>query len=92
MHAKFACGVRCRRDNAAFVALPSHDYGLAFERRVEEFFHGDEEGVHIDVKDGAGESRQLRGDGHLRIVTARRGNDQKAKRVPIVGAQLLVSL
>ena len=70
MHAKFACGVRCRRDNAAFVALPSHDYGLAFERRVEELFHGDEEGVHIDVENGAGEGG-LVGSGHAEgILTA----------------------
>ena len=38
------------------VALSSDDYGLAFEGGVVEFLHGDEEGVHVDVEDGARES------------------------------------
>ena len=32
--------------------MASDDHGFAFERGIEEFFHRDEEGVHIDVKDG----------------------------------------
>ncbi len=54
VHAKLACRVRCGRDYAAFVALPAHHHRLAFQRRVKQFLDGDKEGVHIDVKDGAG--------------------------------------
>ena len=47
-------------DDSAFVALASDDDGLAFERGIVELFHGDEEGVHVDVEDGAGEGGLVR--------------------------------
>ncbi len=52
VHAELAGGVGGGRDNAALVGLPADDHGLAFERRVEELFDGDEEGVHVDVEVG----------------------------------------
>ena len=42
-----------RGDDAAFVALSADDDGFAFQRGIVKFFHGNEEGVHIDVEDGA---------------------------------------
>jgi hypothetical protein len=53
VHAKLARRVGGCRDHAALVALPAHYYRLAFQRWVKQFLHGDEEGVHIDVEDGA---------------------------------------
>ncbi|HET6179787.1 MAG TPA: hypothetical protein VFE61_22890 [Candidatus Sulfotelmatobacter sp.] len=41
-------------DNTTLVALAANDDGLAFQRRVEELFDRDEEGVHVDVEDGTG--------------------------------------
>src|ERR1700677_610983 len=52
MHSEFARFVRCRRNYAPLVALPSDDYGFALQRGIEQLFHRDEERVHIDVKDG----------------------------------------
>jgi hypothetical protein len=44
------------------VTRPLHSKWLrAFERRIEEFFRGDEEVVRIDVEDGAGKSGLLSG-------------------------------
>ena len=45
------CVGRCRYD-AALVSLAADHHGFADERRVEELFHGDEEGVHVDVEVG----------------------------------------
>ncbi len=56
--AEFAGFVRCGGNDAALVALAADDYGFAFERRVEELFDRDEEGVHVDVEDGAGHGRR----------------------------------
>ena len=70
MHPKLPRLIRCRRHHPALVALSTDDDGFAFQRGIVEFFHRHEEGVHIDVEDGAGESRQLRCDGHERIVPA----------------------
>jgi hypothetical protein len=50
--AELARGVGRGRDDAALIGLSTDDHGLAFERRVEEFFDGDEEGVHVDVEVG----------------------------------------
>jgi len=50
MHAKLPRGIRRGGDDATLVRPPTHDHGLAFERRIEQFFHGDEEGVHVEVK------------------------------------------
>ncbi len=50
--AEFAGCVGGGRDNAALVGLSADDHGLADERGIEEFFDGDEEGVHVDVEVG----------------------------------------
>ena len=39
------------------MALAADNYGLALQRRIEELFDGDEEGIHIHVKNGLRESR-----------------------------------
>ena len=78
MDSELARLVGCRGDYTALVALTSDDYGFAFQRRIIEFFDGDEEGVHIDVEDGAGESRQLGCDGHVRIVAARKAPERRS--------------
>jgi hypothetical protein len=49
--AEFSSGVGGGRDDAALVGLAAYDDGFAFEGRVEEFFDGDEEGVHIYMAD-----------------------------------------
>ena len=38
---------------AAFVALAAYDNGFALELRIEQFFHGHKECIHIDVEDKA---------------------------------------
>ena len=54
MHAELAGCIRGGRDYAAFV-WPAADHNwFAAKRRIIEFFHGNEEGVHIHMKDGAG--------------------------------------
>src|SRR5438105_14186001 len=54
MHSELAGFVRGSRDYAAFVC-PAADYDwLTAQRRIIEFFHRNEEGVHVHVKDGAG--------------------------------------
>src|SRR5437867_12002609 len=54
MHAKFARFIRCCRNYSALVALASDYYCLPFQRGIVELFHGDEEGVHVNVEDGFG--------------------------------------
>src|SRR5579863_5433028 len=71
MHSEFARLVGCCGNYPALVALPSDDYGFAFQRWIVQFLHRDKERIHIDVEDGSGESRQLRCDGHERIVAAK---------------------
>src|SRR5260370_3246816 len=51
MHAEFAGFVRRSRNHATLVALPAHNHGLAFQRRIAELLDRDEELVHINVKD-----------------------------------------
>src|SRR5579864_1287744 len=61
--------VRSRRNHTAFVGASADDYSLAAQAGVEELFHRDEEGVHIDVEDSA------RGCGsrlHTRILASSR--------------------
>src|SRR5258707_8954635 len=63
MHAELPRGIGCGRDDAAFVALSAYDYRFAFQRWIEQFFYRAEEGVHIDMEDGArgGAHRSQRG-------------------------------
>ena len=49
---ELARGLGRGRDHTALVGLPANDHGLAHERGIEEFFDGDEEGVHVDVEIG----------------------------------------
>ncbi len=51
MHAELASGVRSSRDNPALVCFAAHYDGFAFQRRIEQFFDGDEEGIHVEVAD-----------------------------------------
>jgi hypothetical protein len=66
---ELAGGVGGGGDYAAFVALSADDDGLAFQGGIEEFFHRDEEGVHVDVEDGAGEGG-LVGGSHAKGILA----------------------
>ena len=38
---------------SALVMRAPYDHGLPFQRGIEQLFHGDEEGVHVHVKDRA---------------------------------------
>ena len=53
----------------ALLSLPAHYDRLTLERRIVEFFHGNEEGIHVDVEDGAGETWLMR-DGHAAGILA----------------------
>src|ERR1700683_899528 len=72
MYSELARLVRSRRNHSALMALSADHNRLALECRIVQLFHRDKECVHINVEDGAGESRQARGDGHERIVAASR--------------------
>ena len=71
MYSKPSRLVRSRRHYPALVTLSSDNDSLAFQRRIVQLLHRDEECIHIDVEDGSGESRQLGCDGHERIVAAK---------------------
>ncbi len=51
MNAELPGGVGSSRNHAALIRPPAHHHGLPLKRRVEQFLDGDEEGVHVDVKD-----------------------------------------
>src|SRR5215471_6502930 len=53
MDAELTCRVGCRGDDAALIGLAADHDGLADEGGIGQFFHGDEEGVHVDVEVGA---------------------------------------
>ncbi len=75
VHAKLPRRIGSGRNDAALVPLPAHDYWLAFQRGVVELFHGDEEGVHVDVEDGARKGGLLGGshDGGILAAAVRPG-------------------
>src|SRR5580704_15404195 len=50
VNAELSGGVGSGRYHAALIGLPTDHDGLAFERRIEELFDGDEESVHVDVE------------------------------------------
>src|SRR5581483_4364691 len=52
MNTEFAGLIRGRGDYAPFVRPPAHHYGPPLEPAVIELLDGDEEGVHVDVKNG----------------------------------------
>ena len=66
VHAELAGFVRCRGNHAALVALSAHDYGFSLQFRIEQLFHGHEEGVHIDVEDRPGKAAH--GKGPVRLI------------------------
>src|SRR6266852_4233211 len=70
MDSELAGGVRSCRDDSALVALSANHDWLALQAGIEEFFHGDEEGVHIDVEDGAGKGGLLKSSHVERILSA----------------------
>jgi hypothetical protein len=72
MDSEFASFVGGRGNDAALVALSANHDGFAFERGIEELFHGDKESVHVDVEDGAGEGGLL-GGSHAEGILAATG-------------------
>jgi hypothetical protein len=67
MHAELSGGVRGSGDHSTLVGAAADHDRLAFERRVEELFHGDKEGVHIDVEvDPRGFLQRVRDGASLR--------------------------
>ena len=51
MHSELARFVGGGGHHATFPPLSAYHDSLALQRRIEELFHRDEEGVHIDVED-----------------------------------------
>src|SRR5216683_964 len=47
-------GGPCSRNHAALVALSAYNYGFTLQRGIVQLFYRDEEGIHVDVEDGAG--------------------------------------
>src|ERR1700737_1971652 len=68
--AELARFVGCRRDHPALISLTPDYYRFAFQIWIEELFHGDKEGVHVDVEDGTGESGLISGRHAMRILAA----------------------
>src|ERR1700674_3324070 len=68
VHAKLPRRIGSGRDHSPFVPLPAHYHRLAFQRRIKQFLDGHEEGVHIDVKDGAQRGSTHRSPGCLAEV------------------------
>ena len=58
------------RDHSALVALSAYDDCLSLQRWIVELFHGDEEGVHIDMEDGTEQNGLLRGSHAKGILAA----------------------
>src|SRR6478609_3196744 len=65
MHSEFAGFVGCCGNHAALVPLSADHYGFSFQFRIEQLFHGDEEGVHINVKDSSLESTHGKAANHF---------------------------
>jgi hypothetical protein len=70
MDSELAGGIGGGGDYAALVALSADYDGLAFQGGIEELFHGDEEGVHVDVEDGPGEGGLVGGSHAKGILPA----------------------
>src|SRR5258708_25139135 len=54
MNAESTGRVGSGRDYTAFVALASDHDRLTFQRWIEQLFHRDEEGVHVNMENGSG--------------------------------------
>ena len=65
MHAELTGFVGCRGNHAALVALSADDHSFSLQFRIEQLFHGDEEGVHIDVEDRSLESTHGKAASHF---------------------------
>ena len=70
MHSKLPRRIGSRRDDSALVPLSSDHDCLAFQGWIEQFFDGDEERVHVDVENSAGESGLLGGSHRATILAA----------------------
>src|SRR2546423_12716846 len=64
MNSELARFVRRRGDHPTLVALSAYNHRLTFQTGIEKFFHGDEECVHVDMENGAGEGG-LVGSSHV---------------------------
>src|SRR5579871_4816007 len=64
MHSELARLVRGGRNDSTFIALPTYNNRLAFQRRVVQLLHRHEKRVHIDVEDRT-RRRRMRG-GHTK--------------------------
>jgi hypothetical protein len=65
MNPELAGFVGCCGNHAALVALSANDHGFPLELGIEQLFHGDEEGVHIDVEDRSLESAHGKAASHF---------------------------
>src|SRR5512133_1638137 len=54
MYAEFTGFVGSSGNHAPFISLTTDNDRLAFQGWIEQFFDGDEEGVHVNVEDGLG--------------------------------------
>ncbi len=75
MHSELARRIGGRGDHAALVALAADHDGFPFQRRIVELFHRDEEGVHVDVEDGAGKGGSGMRRGHAGGILAAHAGD-----------------
>ena len=57
MHTELAGLVGCGGDNTTLMLLPTDNYGLSFQRKIEELLDRDKESVHVYVKDRSGVRR-----------------------------------
>src|SRR4029079_7606257 len=51
MHSEFSGGVGCSGDDSTLVGAAPDDHRLALERRIEQLFDRDEEGVHVEMEE-----------------------------------------
>src|ERR1035441_6842734 len=57
--AEFARLIGRRRHHAALICLTADHYSFAAQRGIVQFFHGDEESVHVDMEDGSAVRRHF---------------------------------
>src|SRR4051795_7257240 len=53
VHTKFPRRIRSSRNHSSLMLLSANYNRLAFKAGIKQFFHGDEEGIHINVEDSA---------------------------------------
>src|SRR5271155_702505 len=77
VHAEFARSVAGSANDAALIVFATDNDRLALERWVEYLFHADEEGVHIDMGDGA----KMSGCVHKENLPQRDRGDRDSQRI-----------